>query len=275
MRSTVIFCLICLICFSSSAFAEDYQKIIGQKQIFFEQISPGLKTEKNPEIRTYSAREESTSQVFYQFYSWLQNLTFQGEMLGKLIEDDPELLAVVKKNLFQDFRLEELIYPEGQVKTVFIRTWNGTELAKVLDRLYREISLKPRLDQSNPINSKEQSIGNYQGYTGVIIDTRGYKVRPSMAPKIFDPLNIEVYGTMDCDLEFVIQSGIVGYAYNLEEAQKNERVGENPYIIQAVGRRGNAKDHAIIPLVEADLLRKMNQHSTILIECKVMFVIDE
>lgn len=277
MRITFIFCLLGLFCLNSPVMAVDYQEIMGQRQIIFEQVAQGLSTEKNSEIRIYSAREESTNATFYQFRNWLENLTFQGKTLNKLMQEDADLQAVVRRNLFLDFRLEEFLYPEGQVKTTLIRTWNGTELARVLDRLYREINFTPNLNFPNSFDSTElpNYAENYHDYTGVIIDTRGYQVKPSMAPKIIDIMRTEVYGTMDCDLQFVIESGIVGYAYSLEEAKKNQRIGTNPYIIKAVGRHGNAKDHAIIPLVEADFLRKMNEESTILVECKVMFIIDD
>ncbi len=275
-------CLTILICFGTVAFAENYQDVMGRRQIIFSEVSESKKVEINPEIRAYYAKQESTVAVVNQFENWLRSLDFRGKTLGQLMKDDSQLTRIISQNLLKDFYLEDQVFPDGKVQTTLTRTWNGTDLARALDRLYRErnyvpeVINRPTLPQLPSVQKENTPIKtDYKGYTGVVIDSRNYQVRPSMAPKIFDSQNEEVYGTMDADPDYVIEVGIVGYAYNLEEAIKDGRVGDNPLVVKAVGRSGNAKDRVIIPLDDADFIRELANNSLILSECKVMFIIDE
>lgn len=278
MRSVSIICLIILISFGTVTMAADYQEIMGQRQISFFEIGEGQWKEVNPQIRAYYARQESTVQVFYQFQNWLKSLEFGEVNLGQLIDSNPDIASVISLQLFKDFRLEEQIYPNGMVKMTLIRTWNGTELALYLDRLYRERTYENSGSNLTQSGGREGSDGHTgvldKDYTGVIIDTRGYGIKPSMAPKIYDANEVEVYGTMNTDLKYIIEVGIVGYAYDLEEAIKDGRVGNNPLIVNAIGRMGAAKDMAIISIKDGDIIRDMANHTTLLNECKVMFIID-
>ncbi|AZR72778.1 hypothetical protein BBF96_04840 [Anoxybacter fermentans] len=279
MISVLVICMIILLIPGPVVCANDYIEVMGQRQISFVQIGEGQLMEINPAIRAYEARQKATKAVFLKFKNWLESLKFKGKTLAELMEEDSELKSIVTKNLFLNFSLEEKQFPDGRVKIKLVRTWNGTELARVLDRLYRDRAFKSK-DEIFPTltkdkEKKEDLPEEFMGYTGIIIDTRGYHVKPSMAPKILDSNYEEVYGTIAADPEFVIEVGIVGYAYTLEEAKADKRVGTNPLVIKAIGRSGYAKDYAIISLDKAEFIRKMALNSTILNECKVMFVIDE
>ena len=284
MRKAFISVII-LICLFSSLVVNgaDYIDVIGKKEVIFEKTGEGSRNEINPDIRAYYARRKATRGAFYQFRNWLKSLDFEGQLLDELMNENQELRIKIEESLFKNYSIEEVKYPDGRVKIKFVRRWNGTELAQTLDKIYRKRSSQlnqvlTEEDKQVPEDNKnaKESTSNktYQGYTGVIIDTRGYKIKPSMAPKIFDAEGKEVYGTMEADPDYVIEVGIVGYAYNLDEAKKNSRTGSNPIVVQATGRKGNAKDHAIISLEQAEFLRKMADNSNIFTKCRVMFVID-
>lgn len=291
-QSNLIIVFILVLLLSNLALAQDYAFIMGQKEVIFVQYETGSKNEMNPDLRAYQARQEATKKVYLQYLNWLNSLTFQKESLGDLMENDPMLKHEVQATFFLNSRLEEIQYPDGMVKNSLIVSWNRTPLALVLDRLYRQRAYimdkdanlrmtkwhedKGLFDQSRDSSLAQKSdVSIYQGYTGIIIDTRGFHVKPSMAPKIFDQNGAEVYGTMDADPDYVIEVGIVGYTYSIDEAIEADRIGDNPLVIKAVGRSGNARDHAIIQMEQAEFLYKLRQNSSIFTECKVLFVIDE
>ncbi|MCK4260020.1 MAG: hypothetical protein KAX49_13655 [Halanaerobiales bacterium] len=282
---TVFIILLLIMTIGVVVYAEDYGEVMGQRQIVFVQTGEGSLQEINPAIRAFTARQDATKGVFVQYLNWLKNLSFQNKKLSELIEEDLLLRMKVEKNIFFNFNLEETEYPDGRVKIQMIRLWNGTNLSSILDRLYRERAYNFNEDGLGVNSSKEELPGwNHGsengpsedlGYTGIIIDTRGLFVKPSMAPKIIDSDKEEVYGTMKADPAFVIEVGIVGYAYTIEEAQVDERVGSNPLVIEAVEATGNARDYAIITLKNAMLIREINKNSDILNRCRIIFIIDE
>lgn len=304
MKSAITFGLVLLFIFGGVILAESddnfsllnpnhyfqrYEEIIGRRQIVFSTVSFGDISEPNPEIRAIAAKKKATVQVFDQFKEWLISLIFKDKTLAELIDRDTELKLSVLKYIFQDFQLEEKQYPDGQVEITIIRKWNGTELAQLLDKLYRELvyssenlvlpSKQDKNDEqqisSNVNDNFNKETGDFLDHTGIIIDTRGLQVRPSMAPKIFDEKRNEVYGTMSANIEFVIEIGIIGYAYTMEEAITNPRIGEKPLIVEAIERTGNAKDQVIISLDNANLIRIIEQNELIFKECRVMFIIDD
>ena len=71
-------------------------------------------------------------------------------------------------------------------------------------------------------------------YTGLIIDARGFNIKPMMAPRIFTFNNKLVYGYKDINQEVIIKYGTVGYHRDLEKAEGDTRVGKVPLIIEAI-----------------------------------------
>lgn len=112
-------------------------------------------------------------------------------------------------------------------------------------------------------------------YTGVIIDARGFGIRPAMSPKIRRQDGSEVWGTMQVDPNFVIEQGIVSYARSMQEAKANRRAGSNPLIIRAIGyAQTPGRTDPVISDTDARLLMTANEASRFLEQCKVIFLLD-
>ena len=73
------------------------------------------------------------------------------------------------------------------------------------------------------------------GVTGVIIDARGLKARPAMAPRILDQNGNAVYGPGKYSRKYAVENGVVGYSKTLEAAQKDQRVVGNPIVVKGLG----------------------------------------
>jgi hypothetical protein len=125
-----------------------------------------------------------------------------------------------------------------------------------------EPDLKPRLERD-------------ETYTSVIVDTRGFRVDRSMAPKIRRPNGDEVWGTLNVDPEFVIEHGICAYARSMSEARANRRAGGNPLVVRAIGRAGGAFNcDAVISDRDADLVLSAARRQDFLKDCRVIFLVD-
>ena len=72
------------------------------------------------------------------------------------------------------------------------------------------------------------------GVTGVIIDARGLKARPAMAPRILDQNGNAIYGPGKYSRKYAVENGVVGYSKTLEAAQKDQRVVGNPIVVKGL-----------------------------------------
>ncbi|MEC9437421.1 MAG: hypothetical protein VYA83_03985, partial [Candidatus Neomarinimicrobiota bacterium] len=61
------------------------------------------------------------------------------------------------------------------------------------------------------------------GVTGIIIDARGLKARPAMAPRILDQNGNAIYGPGKYSRKYAVENGVAGYSKTLEAAQQDQR----------------------------------------------------
>ena len=111
-------------------------------------------------------------------------------------------------------------------------------------------------------------------FTGLIIDARGLKVQPAMAPKILTPDGVEVYGTGFVSREYAVEMGIAGYAKNIEQAKNDDRVKPNPLIVKAIGVTGPNKTDIVISPNDAMRIHQYSENLKFLEQCRVMIIVD-
>lgn len=112
-------------------------------------------------------------------------------------------------------------------------------------------------------------------YTSLIVNTLGLKVQRAMSPKICRTDGSEVWGTVNVDYDFLEDHGIVAYTRSLDDARKNERAGDNPLIIKAIGRAGGKfYCNPVVENADAKLLLDENGKSQFLDKFNVIFVVD-
>ena len=118
--------------------------------------------------------------------------------------------------------------------------------------------------------SKEKAAA--KPYTGLVIDLRGKKVVPAMAPKIVTKFGGVLYDMSGVSRRYATEMGLVGYIKKVDNPQSMIRIGDNPLIIKANGTTGETPTDAVVDGDGAELISSLNQK--ILNECKVAFLID-
>jgi len=111
-------------------------------------------------------------------------------------------------------------------------------------------------------------------FTGLIIDCKGLKIKPALAPKIIDEEGREVYGSAYVSRDWAIKYGIVGYSKDVKAAAKLDRVGKTPGQIKAVKAQGDNATDVVISSADAADVRSAAQNLKFLSECRVILVID-
>ena len=112
------------------------------------------------------------------------------------------------------------------------------------------------------------------GVTGVIIDARGLKARPAMAPRILDQNGNAVYGPGKYSRKYAVENGVVGYSKTLEAAQKDQRVVGNPMVVKGVGIAGTNRTDITISNADVSKINMANRNYKVLNDCRVLILID-
>jgi hypothetical protein len=113
-----------------------------------------------------------------------------------------------------------------------------------------------------------------QIFTGLIVDARGVGLRPAMAPKIIDEMGNEVYGTGFVSRDYAVQIGVVGYEKDINRAQQNERVTDNPLVVKGVKVSGSNKTDVVISNNDAQHVLNAGKNLNFMDQCKVIIILD-
>ena len=111
-------------------------------------------------------------------------------------------------------------------------------------------------------------------FSGLIIDCRGFKLKPALSPKVIDEDGKEIYGSSYVTKEWAVKYGIVGYTKTVDGAAKLDRIGDKPGQIKAVKASGENSTDVVISKEDAADVRSAAKNLKFLSECRVVFVVD-
>lgn len=155
--------------------------------------------------------------------------------------------------------------PDGTVEVVMEIDLHG-EFAK--------LTLPGDIERVESIRTPPPESPPADAFTGLVVDARGLKVRPAMAPKIMDEKGAEVFGSAFVSREYAVQKGVAGYAGDLSAAQTHPRVANRPITVKALRTEGPGRCDLVIRNEDAAKLRNASEHIGFLKKCRVMLVVD-
>ena len=112
------------------------------------------------------------------------------------------------------------------------------------------------------------------GVTGIIIDARGLKARPAMAPRILDQNGNAIYGPGKYSRQYAVKNGVAGYSKTLETAQQDQRVVGNPMVVKGVGTSGTNRTDITISNADVSKIVVANRNYKVLNDCRVLILLD-
>jgi hypothetical protein len=110
--------------------------------------------------------------------------------------------------------------------------------------------------------------------TGLVIDARGLKAIPALAPRILDEAGKVIYNSEFLDKAILEANGVVGYFKDLESAKSSKRVAASPLVLKALKIGEGGKADIVLSNADAEKLRDPAANLSYLAEGKVVIVID-
>ncbi len=111
-------------------------------------------------------------------------------------------------------------------------------------------------------------------YTGLVVDSKGFQIKPAMSPKIVDENGNEVYGSSYVSRDYAISQGMAGYAKDLTAAQTNERVTNNPLTVKGLRTADTGDSDIVISSADAAKIKGAAENLAFLQKCRVMVVLE-
>ncbi|MDD3310853.1 hypothetical protein [Pseudodesulfovibrio sp.] len=133
-------------------------------------------------------------------------------------------------------------------------------------------SMEQRLDFEE--GEPEHVGGGGGGYTGVVIDARGLKVTPALAPVVYGQDGQGAYGPFLVSRQSAIDRGVAAYASTADPVALRERVGSHPLVIKAVSAYGSWRTDLIVPTPMARLVRAVMRSADAVDNCRLVIVLD-
>jgi len=150
--------------------------------------------------------------------------------VGAQMQASPEVKARVEGVIKGMKRIDTKYYADGGVDVIVQVTLDGP----VTEAVVKPPEKKPEVAAAAPAKDTEK-------FTGLVVDARGLKLVPALAPRIVDDAGKEVYGPSQVEPEVIKSSGMVAYFLNIDVAKKNAKVTDNPVVVKAVKLIENGK----------------------------------
>ncbi len=115
---------------------------------------------------------------------------------------------------------------------------------------------------------------NLPPFTGVVVDTRGLKMKPALAIRILNEGGKELYRGEYVPQDKAARNGLALFARDLTAAQTNPRVGKNPLTIKGSNLDPASPSDIVLGKGEAQKMAPFAQKGTFLEDCRVMIVLD-
>jgi len=108
-------------------------------------------------------------------------------------------------------------------------------------------------------------------HSGLIINAKGLKVIPALAPKILDESGKVIYSAEFLAKENLEERGVAAYFKAMDAAKKCKRVGANPLVVKALK---GAKTDVVLSNADAEKLKDPETNLKYLAEGRVILVVD-
>ena len=208
------------------------------------------------------AERQAKSDALQNFVTLLRGVAMGGgQGVAALMDKTPELRGQLE-SFGKNFKiLDTRYFADGGVDIVAELPLDGASADVLFPPPPQPVAAGPGAVPAAP-----------QDTTGVIINARGLKVVPSLAPRLLDEGGQELYGPSFVNRELLRQHGSASFMRSLDAAQRDARVADKAVVVRAVKvlTEGGATD---LVVVAADG-QKLTELRGVLAQGRVIIVMD-
>jgi hypothetical protein len=119
----------------------------------------------------------------------------------------------------------------------------------------------------DPVQQLPTKIEGAKDNTGLVVDARGLKLTPALAPRLLDDAGKTVYSVDSLSADARKSTGVASYVQTIEDAKKSMKAGDKPLVVKA------SKATGVDILLASDDAKKLRDiNAAFLTEGKVVIV---
>jgi hypothetical protein len=167
-------------------------------------------------------------------------------IVGLRINSESRVIDIVETYPSMMTLLRDMVHKAPEIEKLRQYQYDGTVEVWSQMKLnggFSQLILPPEIRHIEPIkqvltgkNSSTQQtrLRSSNIFTGMVVDARGTRAVPVLAPKILDENLEEVFGPAYVSREFAVQHGVARYTTDIWKAKFDPRVSDNPLIVRAL-----------------------------------------
>ncbi|MFN3411111.1 MAG: hypothetical protein ACK4YF_02995 [Exilispira sp.] len=202
----------------------------------YAELDPDATNISTNELLTLKKAEENG---YANLTSLIINMTIDSKAkFIDLVKQDPE----INRSLFE--------YVQNAYKSDIKYTGNKRIIYFLLPFILKNFSLYKVLNLKRDYTNEVQinyAFPNNTNFTSIVIDARGYMLNPALKPKILDQLRQTIISFDNVNWQVIEKKGFINYICDISGLKAlKDLIGENPYIISAIGSYGINNTDVII-----------------------------
>lgn len=119
-----------------------------------------------------------------------------------------------------------------------------------------------------------QSMAELGGFTGLLVDARGFDAAPALLPVVVDPQGKAAFGPYLAPRDLVLSQGLAVYAHSPQDPAARNRVGGTPLVVRAIAVSGPQRADIVISGQDAELVRMIFRAGDLRGRCPVAIIMD-
>ncbi|GIV18213.1 MAG: hypothetical protein KatS3mg022_3648 [Armatimonadota bacterium] len=229
---------------------------------------------------------------FASFRKWAGKSEIDTSRPGDMINALRAVVALTRLALPQE-RFAEQPYAEGALALLppwarsyvyqalqqgYIRDIQEASPHQVLKRrqlaaLLARIAPPPPTTQIASLQPSTMTLTVNSAWTGLVVDTKGLGMRPSISPVVVDTNGKQIYPDPNNlpPLDYIQEYGIADF---VKMEGQSQRAGDNPVYVRPIQVKGAGKDTAVISIGDAERILEAEKQSGFLKRWRVVFLVD-
>lgn len=239
---------------------------------------PSLKA-PNATVARLGAERQAKSDALQNFVMLLRGLPMGGgQSVAALMDKTPELRSQLE-SFGKNFKiLDTRYFADGGVDITAELPLDGASVDVLFPPPQQPGAVTPAAfapAAANDPNAPSAPVpAAAQEITGIIINARGLKLIPSLAPRLMDEGGQEVYTPSMVNREVLKQHGMASFMRSLDGAQRDPRVADKAMVVRAVRVvEDSAAVATDLALATADG-KRLTELRPLLAQARVVIVID-
>ena len=196
------------------------------------------------------------------------------QIVGDIADRNKTIMAQIQDMVYHAAEIEKSrrYMSDGSIEVHLQLDLHGGFAQLILPPQIRQIEMIKQLKSGENASDLKSNAGA-NSYTGLLVDARNIKAIPALVPRLLDENLTEVYGPAFVSREFVVQRGMAAYYNDMESANADPRVANQPLVVKALRTDWPRRCDLVISNGDASKLKSASDNLQFLKESRVVIVL--